>query len=128
LPLILRALGLTGSNAEEQEELTARRILLRRALASLREQTSLCSGEDRHDLDDLIHLYEDRLEAIRDPAGAPSTNAPSHARRARLQLGALAVERNSLLDLRDRGLVSDDVLRRLERELDLDETRFTVPD
>jgi CPA1 family monovalent cation:H+ antiporter len=128
LPLILRALGLTGSNAEEQEELTARRILLRRALASLREQTSLCSGEDRHDLDDLIHLYEDRLEAIRDPAGAPSTTAPSHARRARLQLGALAVERNSLLDLRDRGLVSDDVLRRLERELDLDETRFTVPD
>jgi CPA1 family monovalent cation:H+ antiporter len=127
MPPILRALGLTGSSDEEQEELTARRILLRRALVSLREQSSVCSEEDRHDLDDLIHLYEDRLEAIRDPASAPTTTALSHARRGRLQLGALAVERNSLLDLRDRGLVSDDVLRRLERELDLDETRFTVP-
>jgi CPA1 family monovalent cation:H+ antiporter len=84
--------------------------------------------EDRHDLDDLIHLYEDRLESVRDPSSPPPTETVlSHARRARLQLGALTVERASLLDLRDRGLVSDDVLRRLERELDLEETRFTVP-
>jgi CPA1 family monovalent cation:H+ antiporter len=122
---IIRALGLTGSHEEEHEELTARRILLRRAIASLREQQSVCSEEDRHDLEDLIHSYEDRLEATRDPSGPPpTTTALSHARRARLQLGALSVERTSLLELRDRGLVSDDVLRRLERELDLNETGF----
>jgi CPA1 family monovalent cation:H+ antiporter len=127
LPPIIRALGLTGSHEEEHEELTARRILLRRALVSLREQRSICSQEDLHDLDDLIHLYEDRLESIRDPSSPPATaTAASHARRARLQLDALTVERSALLDLRDRGLVSDDVLRRLERELDLEETRFTV--
>jgi len=126
LPPIIRALGLTGSHEEEHEELTARRILLRSALVSLEEQQSICSEEDRHDLDDLIHFYEDRLEAIRDPSTVPATEtALSHARRARLQLGALSVERSALLDLRDRGLVSDDVLRRLERELDLDETRFS---
>jgi CPA1 family monovalent cation:H+ antiporter len=125
LPPIIRALGLTGSQEEEHEELTARRILLRHALASLQEQRSICSEEDRHDLDDLIHIYEDRLEAIRDPSTGPATPTTlSHARRVRLQLGALSVERASLLDLRDRGLVSDDVLRRLEYELDLDETRF----
>jgi CPA1 family monovalent cation:H+ antiporter len=126
LPPIIRALGLTGSHEEEHEELTARRILLQRALASLQEQLSICSEEDRHDLDDLIHLYEDRLEAIRDPSGIPaSTTTLSHARRSRLQLGALTTERISLLDLRDRGVVSDDVLRRLEYELDLEETRFS---
>src|ERR1700743_2999896 len=125
LPPIIRALGLTGSQEEQREELTARRILLRRALASLQEQQSICSVEDRHDLDDLIHLYEDRLEAIRDPSSLPATTtAFIHARRVRLHLGAVSVERASLLDLRDRGLVSDDVLRRLEYELDLDETRF----
>ncbi len=129
LPPIIRALGLTGSQVEEHEEVTARRILLRHALVSLQEQQSICSEEDRHDLDDLIHFYEDRLEAIRDPSSEPaSETALSHARRARLQLGALSVERTSLLDLRDRSLISDDVLRRLERELDLDETRFTAPD
>jgi CPA1 family monovalent cation:H+ antiporter len=127
LPPIIRALGLTGSHEEEHEELTARRILLRQALVSLREQLSICSEEDRHDLNDLIHLYEDRLEATRDPSSAPAiTTALSHARRARLQLEALTVERSALLDLRDRGLVSDDVLRRLEYELDLDETRFSA--
>ena len=126
LPPLIRALGLTGNHDEEEEELTARRILLRRALASLREQMFICSEEDRHDLDDLIHLYEDRLEATRDPSSALTTTALSHARRTRLQLEALTVERTELLQLRDRGLVSDDVLRRLERELDLEETRFTV--
>ncbi len=125
LPPIIRALGLTGSQEEEHEELTARRILLRHALSSLQEQQFICSEEDRHDLDDLIHLYEDRLEAIRDPSSVSAdTTALSHARRVRLQLGALNVERSALLDLRDRDLVSDDVLRRLERELDLEETRF----
>jgi CPA1 family monovalent cation:H+ antiporter len=128
LPPIIRALGLTGSQEEEHEELTARRILLRHALTSLQEQQSICSVEDRHDLDDLIHIYEDRLETIRDPSGSPTTTtALSHARRVRLHLGAVSVERASLLDLRDRGLVSDDVLRRLEYELDLDETRFSAP-
>jgi CPA1 family monovalent cation:H+ antiporter len=128
LPPIIRALGLTGSQEEEHEEMTARRILLRQALGSLQQQQSICSEEDRHDLDDLIHHYEDRLEAIRDPSSIPAdTAAFSHARRARLQLGALTVERTSLLELRDRDLVSDDVLHRLERELDLEETRFTPP-
>jgi len=127
LPPIIRALGLTGSQEEQHEELTARRILLRQALASLQEQQSICSVEDRHDLDDLIHIYEDRLEAIRDPSSVPATTTVlSHARRVRLHLGAVSVERASLLDLRDRGLVSDDVLRRLEYELDLDETRFNA--
>ncbi len=123
--------GLTGSNEEEEEELTARRILLRRALASLREQMFICSEEDRHDLDDLIHLYEDRPRErpaqAEIPSIAPTTTALSHARRTRLQLEALTVERTELLQLRDRDLVSDDVLRRLERELDLEETRYTVP-
>jgi CPA1 family monovalent cation:H+ antiporter len=127
LPPIIRALGLTGSHEEQHEEQTARRILLRHALTSLQEQLPSAADEDRHDLDDLIHLYEDRLEATRDASRAPaSANAPRHARRAQFQLGALSVERSALLNLRDRGLVSDDVLRRLEHELDLDETRFSA--
>lgn len=124
LPPMIRALGLTGNHEEEHEELTARRILLRSALASLQEQKAICSEEDLHDLDDLIHLYEDRLEATRDPSEPLPEATLSHSRRRRLQLGALGVERSALLGLRDRGLVSDGVLRRLERELDLDETRF----
>ena len=127
LPPIIRALGLTGNHEEEHEELTARRILLRRALTSLQEHLPNAGEDHHHDLEDLIHLYEDRLEATRDPSGEPApANTASHPRRAQLHLGAVAVERSALLDLRDRGLVSDDVLRRLEYELDLDETRFSA--
>jgi monovalent cation/hydrogen antiporter len=126
LPAIIRGLGLTGSHEEEEEELAARRILFQRALETLQEQLSNASAEEHHDIQDLIHLYEDRLEAIHDPT-PPMANAARHLRRAQLQLGTLGIERSALLDLRERGLVSDDVLRRLERELDLDETRFTVP-
>ena len=125
LPPIIRALGLTGSHEEEHEELTARRILIRSALASLQERLHGATGEDHHDIEDLIHFYEHRLEATDAPSGALSANAANHSQRQQLQLGAVAAERSALLDLRDRSLVSDDVLRRLERELDLDETRFS---
>jgi monovalent cation/hydrogen antiporter len=129
LPPIIRALGLTGSHEEEHEELTARRILLQRALTSLQEHLSNPGEDNHHDLEDLIHLYEDRLEATRDPSSEPtSVDTARNSRRAQLHLGAVAVERSALLDLRDRCLVSDDVLRRLEYELDLDETRFSAPD
>jgi NhaP-type Na+/H+ or K+/H+ antiporter len=125
LPPIIRALGLTGSHEEEHEELTARRILIRSALASLQERLRGATGEDHHDIEDLMHFYEHRLEATEAPSGALSVNAANHSQRQQLQLGAVAAERSALLDLRDRSLVSDDVLRRLERELDLDETRFS---
>lgn len=35
----------------------------------------------------------------------------------------LAAERIAVLDLRNRGVISDDALRRVERDLDLDELR-----
>lgn len=125
LPPLIRALGLGGSHEEEHEEVTARHIMLRHALASLKQQLPSTNREDRHDIDDLIHLYEDRLETTHDPSISPAARTVNHSHRKQLQLGALASERSALLDLRDRGLVSDDVVRRLERELDLDETRFS---
>jgi len=126
LPPIIRALGLTGSREEEHEELTARRILLQRVIVSLRDQLAAASDGDRHDIQDMLHIYEHRLEATRDPSTAQNPAAARHERRGQLRLEALNIERSALLDLRDRGLVSDDVLRRLEYEIDLSETRYTA--
>ena len=39
-------------------------------------------------------------------------------------LGALSAEREALLSLRDRGALSDQIFRRLERDLDLEEIRM----
>jgi CPA1 family monovalent cation:H+ antiporter len=125
LPPIIRALGLTGSGEEEHEELTARRILLQNVIGSLRVQLAAADGDDeRHDIEDIIHIYEHRLEATRDPAAEQNPAAERHVRRGQLRIEALTIERFALLELRDRGLVSDDVVRRLEYEIDLSETRY----
>jgi hypothetical protein len=39
-------------------------------------------------------------------------------------MGVLTAEREALLGLRDRGAISDDVYRRIERDLDLEEIRM----
>lgn len=127
LPPLIRLLGLTGSHEEEHEEFTARRIILQSAIASLRAQLKEADGHDHHDIEDIIHLYEHRLDATRDPATEPDPETSArHTRRGKILLDAIAVERTSLLNLRDRGLVSDDIVRRLEHELDLNETRYSV--
>ena len=41
-----------------------------------------------------------------------------------LSLEALRVERQTLIRLRDEGRINDEVLRRIERELDLSESRI----
>ena len=41
-----------------------------------------------------------------------------------LRRDLLDAERRALVDLRDRGVIGDDVLRRVQRDLDLDEVRM----
>ena len=41
-----------------------------------------------------------------------------------IRMGVLTAEREALLGLRDRGAISDDVYRRVERDLDLEEIRM----
>ena len=40
--------------------------------------------------------------------------------------GAVQAERRAIIRLRDEGRISDDVLRTMERELDLEESRYQV--
>jgi len=41
-------------------------------------------------------------------------------------MGALRAERRTLIELRDRAKIGDDVLRTMERELDLAESRYQL--
>jgi CPA1 family monovalent cation:H+ antiporter len=45
---------------------------------------------------------------------------------SRAARSAVQVERQTIIQLRDEWRISDDVLRRLERELDLEETKFEL--
>jgi CPA1 family monovalent cation:H+ antiporter len=135
LPPLIRRLGLSGNTDAEQEELLARYQVLSKAIGALELKRASASEEEAHDIDDLLDRYRHRLEAISvfdrisHAAGgtidvAEKTAEERHHRRAALLRDAIAAERRALLDLRDNDSIGDDVLRRLERDLDLTETRY----
>lgn len=74
------------------------------------------------------HWYEDRVQdRIRglqrhDGRSDPQTQMPSQE--GELLLDAIAAERRHLVQLRDQGVISDQVVRRVGHELDLEEMRI----
>jgi CPA1 family monovalent cation:H+ antiporter len=129
LPALIRWLGLAGGDAEfEAEESKARRAALEAAIGWLHEQRSDMGEGPHHTLDDLLHQYEHRLEAVRDDAwhgsSVPGRDDGGMGTMTRLAQGAAQAERRVLIRLRDEGKVGDETLRTVERELDLMESRI----
>lgn len=125
---VIRALGLAGQPAGCDEEMEARRTVLQEMIAYLTsEEMKARSTTDRHGFEDLLDRYRDRLEALTpdDPSGQGQPKpADLFQQRRDVYRDALQRERSILLRLRDSGEIGDDVQRRLERELDLAETRL----
>jgi len=125
LPFLIRGLGLAGEKGMEPEERYARKVALKEALEFLKEKRMDGGEEFSHAYDDLIDRYEHRLEDI-DEKIAPQGGRKKETYRQMVVLAEEAVkaERRAIIRLRDEGLISDDVLRTVEREMDLEETRY----
>jgi CPA1 family monovalent cation:H+ antiporter len=128
LPWVLRRLGLDKLGVAElrrrkQREISARVETTRAALARL----DTAAREERLP-DDIVTLWRERqrqrvaeLEGERDSDGrgfAPSASVQ------RVELALIAAARARLNDLLRQGSVSDEIRRRIERDLDLDEERL----
>jgi CPA1 family monovalent cation:H+ antiporter len=126
LPALIRALGLAGIAGMEPEEKEARRIVLKSAIKYLEEGRKSSIGPVEHLYDDMLHRYRHKLAHL--SAGAEESvdglGEEAYSRLRTIAEGALQAERRTLIGLRDRGRISDDVLRTLERELDLAETQY----
>ena len=129
---LVRLLGLQGATGPDCEEQEARRIVLQAAVAhleSLRPASEAdYSGEYTHAeedelFEDLMRHYSDRLASLH-LADADKQQAAISRRHNQLALSATQVERRTVVDLRNQGRINDHVLRRIERELDLTESRF----
>jgi CPA1 family monovalent cation:H+ antiporter len=121
LPYVIRALGLAGSQGPDCEEHTARQIVLTQALKYIEKNKASAHGTAVDILDDLEEHYRARLAALEGTDTAGDELPVAHKRREILR-ELLQVERRSALELRDHGRINDEVLRRLERELDLVES------
>ncbi len=120
LPWIVRALHFEPDNEHIAEERLARREATRRGAEALED----LAHEDWVDQRDVEFL---RLEA-RERARTTDRHGGSHEGRRRLRLEMIAAERRMLIRLRNEDAISDEVLRELEQELDLESVRSGAGD
>jgi Na+/H+ antiporter len=121
---LIRWLRLADDGTLEAEEVHARQEAARAVLARLDD---LAQGPEasREDIRQMQTLYTQRVQRASsiDP-GAGAEAARVQAARRRLRHETLSAERLALIALRDQGVISDDVLHRLEQELDIEAIRI----
>jgi CPA1 family monovalent cation:H+ antiporter len=124
---LVRLLGLEGASGPDCEEQEARRIVLMAALEHL-ETTKVERDEVADEIfDDLIGHYQHRLASLQ-PAEADQEHVSHHYSFIEISRETARIERETAVRLRNEGRINDQVLRRIERELDLSESRFAPGD
>ena len=121
---LIRWLRLGDDGTLEAEEVHARQEAARAALARL-DDLAQGPAASREDIRQMQTLYTQRVQRASsiDP-GAGAESARAQAARRRLRHETLSAERRALIALRDQGVISDDVLHRLEQELDIEAIRI----
>jgi monovalent cation/hydrogen antiporter len=122
LPPLIRALGLAGATGPNCEEADARQIVIEAAITHLEDAKENDREECAALYDDLIHHYSERLTSLR--SCEIGERGSDDIRHEALALEALRVERETAIRLRDEGRIHDEILRKIERELDLSESRL----
>jgi CPA1 family monovalent cation:H+ antiporter len=122
LPPLIRWLGLAGEAGPDCEELEARRIVTQAAVAHLEGAKARDDDKAAAAYEDLASHYRHRLATLK--VNATPEETMDHERYLQLSLEALRVERETAIRLRNEGRINDTVLRRMERELDLNESRL----
>jgi NhaP-type Na+/H+ or K+/H+ antiporter len=129
LPWLIRRLGVIEDGTEEEgEEVKARLVIARAAL----ERVDELEGEEwtrEGTVERVRRLYEFRRRRFKIRAGKIEDEdgiEESSLAYQRLMHEIYAVQRRELLRLRNQREISADVMRRVERELDLEEQRLEV--
>jgi CPA1 family monovalent cation:H+ antiporter len=127
LPWLIQLLGLEDDRAlERKEEAKARIRAAEAALARLEE----LADEDWVNPDTVERMrgqYQFRIDRFREPykGGDGRIEERSQAYQ-RLRRELLEAERRAVIELRNGGDISDDVMRKVERDLDLEDSRLDI--
>ncbi|HEX4076981.1 MAG TPA: Na+/H+ antiporter [Candidatus Acidoferrales bacterium] len=125
LPALIRRLGLAGQAGRNEEEEEARRDMVKAALAYLEHGRDDASEEGAPVYEELIRLYRRRLNTLVNDSSAELGSRPEDYQLWReLSQQVRAIQRATVLHLRNQNRINDEVMRRLERELDLTEARY----
>jgi NhaP-type Na+/H+ or K+/H+ antiporter len=131
LPMLIKALHIEDDGADEREELIGRRASVDAALKRLDELGGAeWTRDDTTERMRQLYEYRQRRFAVRageldDGSGidAFETRAKRYQKMVR---SVLTAQRAALVELRNRGEISNEVMHRLERELDLEDERLEI--
>jgi monovalent cation/hydrogen antiporter len=131
LPPLIKALGIEDDGADEREELLGRRAAVDAALEQLDELgRQEWTRDDTTERMRMMYEYRQRRFAIRageieDGDGIDAVENRSR-RYQKMVRSVLTAQRQRLVELRNRGEISNEVMHRLERELDLEDERLEI--
>jgi CPA1 family monovalent cation:H+ antiporter len=126
MPLVIRMLGLEADDADaEAEEALARVRAAEVALTRLEELEAegWIMDDTAQRMRGLYQFRIDRFSARMDPDGDGKIEKRS-LKYQRLRRELLDAERRAVVELRNTGEISDEVMRRVERDLDLEVSRL----
>lgn len=127
LPPLIRALGVAGTSSSQPEEREARREILQAALDHLEQFRSSADSDSAEAYDDLAQHYRRCLATLAVDGDVNHTdggNPNFYKHFIELSRELLRVERETAIHMRNQGRIGDELLRKIERELDLVEVRL----
>jgi Na+/H+ antiporter len=124
LPLVIRAVRLGGDADGGHEESHARRELIEEALRRI-DDLEKKWPDHKPLIDQLRTSYQHRAEHEEQLHEAPGNEAEQElVEHRQIRSDVIDAQRDALAAMRDRGAIDDDVLRSIERDLDLEEIRM----
>jgi CPA1 family monovalent cation:H+ antiporter len=125
LPWLIRRLGIKDDGSARKEELEARLKANRAALDHLKKIAERNPAK-ADALERLRVEYEDHIRQVEgdEPKNAGTPLRLFSSEYERLSHEALQEERKTILQLRNESVISDEVLRRIQRDIDLAEIRL----
>jgi monovalent cation/hydrogen antiporter len=131
LPLVIKAVGVEDDGEDEREELLGRRAAVAAALERLDELAAAeWTRDETAERMRLMYEYRQRRFAIRageveDDEGGEAVESRSR-RYQKMVRSVINAQRERLVELRNGGEISNDVMLRLTRELDLEDERLEI--
>ncbi len=128
LPAVIRWSGVRDDGAEAREELLARRRATEAALARIEELQALeWTRDDTVERMRAMYAYRSRRLSAR---AGDSDDGEGYEHRSRkyqtMVRTVIDAQRRAVVELRNSGAISNDVMHRIERELDLEDERLEI--
>jgi CPA1 family monovalent cation:H+ antiporter len=121
---LINWLGIESDGKDHRDEQRARLVLASSVIEHIEENYALTLSDEV--LNQIKTKYEIRIQRLRKDQTEQRLNDEQIHEFHRLQQELLHKERADLIRMRREGAISDEVLRRIEYELDLEETRLML--